>query len=87
MNQTLLTSCIESLTDVFSRRIFELVGYDEFKEGHDDGLQVLRYNKTKAYVQHMDYLQDNSGEQLFVSHSRVISSFLSTGVSSLLIPP
>jgi hypothetical protein len=25
------------------KRIFELLGYDEFLDGHDDGLQVLRY--------------------------------------------
>lgn len=64
-----------SFTDVLRRRIFELLGYDEFLDGHDDGLQVLRYNKTKAYVQHMDYLKDDSGTQLFVSPYRARSLF------------
>mmetsp|Transcript_24195 Transcript_24195/g.67434 ORF Transcript_24195/g.67434 Transcript_24195/m.67434 type:complete len:271 (+) Transcript_24195:216-1028(+) len=32
---------------------------DEFWEGHDDGLQILRYNQTKAYTPHMDYMEDS----------------------------
>ena len=31
---------------------------DEYIEGHSDGLQILRYNKTTAYTPHMDYLDD-----------------------------
>jgi len=42
------------------KRIFEVLGYDEYWNGHDDGLQVLRYNLTKAYTPHMDYLPTNS---------------------------
>lgn len=38
------------------KRIFEVLGYDEYWTGHDDGLQVLRYNQTKAYTPHMDYI-------------------------------
>jgi hypothetical protein len=34
------------------QRIFEVLGYDEYWNGHDDGLQVLRYNLTQAYIQH-----------------------------------
>lgn len=34
------------------QRIFEVLGYDEYWDGHDDGLQVLRYNTTQAYIQH-----------------------------------
>jgi hypothetical protein len=34
------------------KRIFEVLGYDEYWNGHDDGLQVLRYNLTQAYIQH-----------------------------------
>jgi hypothetical protein len=30
-------------------------------------LQVLRYNESAAYIQHMDYLQDKSGKELYVS--------------------
>lgn len=42
------------------KRIFEILGYDEYWNGHDDGLQVLRYNTTQAYVQHDDYLSDGN---------------------------
>lgn len=37
------------------------LGYDEYWEGHTDGLQVLRYNLTTAYIQHMDYMSDRTG--------------------------
>jgi hypothetical protein len=40
------------------KRIFEVLGYDEYWNGHDDGLQVLRYNTSQAYIQHDDYLSD-----------------------------
>ena len=43
------------------------MGFDEYWNGHDDGLQVLRYNLTEAYIQHMDYLTDRSGMELYVS--------------------
>jgi hypothetical protein len=49
------------------RRIFEVLGFDEYWNGHDDGLQILRYNTTAAYTQHMDYMTDRSGQELFVS--------------------
>eukprot|EP00536_Pseudo-nitzschia_multiseries_P001807 jgi/Psemu1/251016/estExt_Genewise1Plus.C_230133 len=42
------------------KRIFEVLGYDEYWHGHDDGLQVLRYNLTTAYTPHMDYLPANT---------------------------
>jgi len=42
------------------RRCMSALGFDKYEEGHTDGLQVLRYNLTKAYVPHMDYLSDNS---------------------------
>ena len=45
-----------------------MLGFDEYWHGHDDGLQVLRYNQTKAYTPHMDYMTDRSGKELFVSH-------------------
>ena len=37
------------------------LGYDEYWEGHTDGLQVLRYNLTTAYIPHMDYMGDRTG--------------------------
>lgn len=37
-----------------------LLGFDEYYESHTDGLQILRYNLTQAYIPHMDYL-DNYG--------------------------
>lgn len=36
-----------------------VLGYDEYDEGHTDGLQILRYNLTKAYIPHMDYLDSD----------------------------
>lgn len=44
------------------KRIFEAIGFDEYLTGHDDGLQVLRYNESTAYVQHMDYLTGTDEE-------------------------
>jgi hypothetical protein len=49
------------------RRIFEVLGFDEYWNGHEDGLQILRYNTTAAYIPHMDYMTDRSGQKLFVS--------------------
>jgi hypothetical protein len=46
----------------FRRRCFRLLGFDEYQEPLSDGLQILRYNLTTAYVPHMDYLDDNKAE-------------------------
>ena len=40
------------------RRCIKALGFDEYEEGVTDGLQVLRYNKTTAYVDHLDYIED-----------------------------
>ena len=32
------------------------MGFDEYMEDHADGLQILRYNLTKAYVGHSDWI-------------------------------
>lgn len=40
------------------RRCFNVLGFDEYVEGMADGLQVLRYNKTTAYVPHLDWIDD-----------------------------
>lgn len=47
------------------KRCMSLLGFDEYIEGHTDGLQVLRYNKTTAYIPHMDYMTDISGTALY----------------------
>jgi hypothetical protein len=47
-----------------------MLGFDDLDwsvKGHDDGLQVLRYNKTTAYTPHMDYMVDKTNKELFVS--------------------
>lgn len=44
----------------------EVLGFDEYLESHTDGLQILRYNLTTAYVPHMDYLSDSGMYFLFV---------------------
>lgn len=43
------------------RRAFTLLGYPRLDEGTADGLQVLRYNRSKAYVAHTDYLSQPVG--------------------------
>jgi 2OG-Fe(II) oxygenase superfamily len=47
------------------KRCMTLLGFDEYIEGHTDGLQVLRYNKTTAYIPHMDYMTDKGGRELY----------------------
>jgi hypothetical protein len=37
-------------------RGFQVLGFDEYIESFSDGLQILRYNLTTAYVPHMDYI-------------------------------
>jgi hypothetical protein len=55
------------------RRCFEALGFDEYLESHGDGLQILRYNITRAYNSHMDWIEDK------VSKIFVLSSFLVLG--------
>ena len=38
------------------QRTFELLGFTHYDENCADGLQVLRYNATQAYIEHVDYL-------------------------------
>lgn len=40
------------------KRSLEVLGFDEYVESYTDGLQVLRYNKTTAYIPHMDWIDD-----------------------------
>ena len=35
------------------KRCLSILGYDEYIESHGDGLQILRYNQTTAYIPHM----------------------------------
>jgi 2OG-Fe(II) oxygenase superfamily len=44
------------------QRCFSLLGIDEYHEELADGLQILRYNQTKAYTAHMDYLDNPASE-------------------------
>lgn len=39
-----------------------MLGFDTYTEGHSDGLQILRYNLTTAYIPHMDWIDDPSGQ-------------------------
>jgi hypothetical protein len=32
------------------------LGFDKYMEAHADGLQILRYNLTKAYAAHSDWI-------------------------------
>mmetsp|Transcript_24376 Transcript_24376/g.30649 ORF Transcript_24376/g.30649 Transcript_24376/m.30649 type:complete len:642 (+) Transcript_24376:200-2125(+) len=40
------------------QRSLSMLGFDEYVESYTDGLQVLRYNKTTAYIPHMDWIDD-----------------------------
>lgn len=40
------------------KRCFDALGFDEYLESHSDGLQILRYNVSKAYNSHLDWIED-----------------------------
>ena len=42
------------------KRAFRLLGIDPYDEMIADGLQVLRYNLTTAYINHMDWVEPSS---------------------------
>eukprot|EP00934_Nitzschia_sp_Nitz4_P004873 Nitzschia sp. Nitz4//scaffold58_size112336//14927//16933//NITZ4_004017-RA/size112336-augustus-gene-0.16-mRNA-1//-1//CDS//3329554941//4863//frame0 len=44
------------------QRCFQTLGFDEYIESHADGLQILRYNVSKAYNSHLDWIEDKSGQ-------------------------
>lgn len=48
--------------DVFGRRCFDVLGFDQYLEEHADGLQMLRYNVSTSYASHLDYFE--GGEEL-----------------------
>jgi hypothetical protein len=62
VDMTFASRHCDTSTDVntSSRRCFQLLGFDEYQEEMTDGLQILRYNLTTAYVSHLDYLEDKS---------------------------
>jgi hypothetical protein len=39
-------------------RCMDVLGFDVYEESLTDGLQVLRYNKTTAYIPHLDWIDD-----------------------------
>lgn len=45
------------------RRCLSTLGFDVYEEGVTDGLQVLRYNQTMAYIDHMDWIDDLSKKE------------------------
>jgi hypothetical protein len=40
------------------RRCFELLGIRPYDDEWADGLQILRYNRSKAFVSHFDYIDE-----------------------------
>mmetsp|Transcript_17929 Transcript_17929/g.41347 ORF Transcript_17929/g.41347 Transcript_17929/m.41347 type:complete len:640 (-) Transcript_17929:74-1993(-) len=44
------------------KRCFNALGFDEYLESHSDGLQILRYNVSKAYNSHLDWIEDRGGQ-------------------------
>jgi len=55
--------CSLTITNLalYFRRCFDILGFDKYIEGHSDGLQMLRYNRSTAYLTHMDYLEFHDG--------------------------
>ncbi|CAM9456611.1 unnamed protein product [Chrysoparadoxa australica] len=49
------------------RRVFDLLGIEQYVESWADGLQVLRYNVSTAYIGHLDYLDPVAGDHDFDS--------------------
>ncbi|KAL7540883.1 hypothetical protein ACHAXR_010453 [Thalassiosira sp. AJA248-18] len=45
------------------RRCMDVLGFDTYEESLTDGLQVLRYNKTTAYIPHLDWIDDYQKQQ------------------------
>ena len=41
----------------------DILGFDTYTESLTDGLQVLRYNLTTAYVPHLDWIDDPSKKE------------------------
>ena len=57
-------TCWVSKTDTamaIKTRGFHLLGFEDYRPELSDGLQVLRYNTSKAYTPHLDYLKDRKG--------------------------
>ena len=50
---------------LIKKRCFALLGIDSYSDEMADGLQILRYNLTTAYVPHMDYLEDRGGTEVY----------------------
>lgn len=42
-------------------RAFQMLGFEQYDERMADGLQVLRYNSSNAYIAHTDYLSRPKG--------------------------
>ncbi len=41
-----------------------MLGFDQYDDSFTDGLQVLRYNKTTAYIPHMDWIDDRRKNEI-----------------------
>lgn len=48
---------------IVKKRCFEVLGFDQYVESMADGLQVLRYNLTTAYIPHLDWIDDDHRQQ------------------------
>ena len=44
-------------------RAFEVLGFPYFDDRMNDGVQILRYNQTQAYITHMDYFTSLSSKE------------------------
>ena len=61
------------LAIVLKKRSFDLLGIFPYDETLADGLQILRYNQTTAYIPHMDWITAPQGKHYF---SIILAMFL-----------
>ena len=64
------------------RRCIEVLGFDEYEESLTDGLQVLRYNKTTAYIPHLDWIDDYQKQQEHDFDSEHLGKLIRCGANS-----
>ena len=67
---------------VVKRRCIEVLGFDEYEESLTDGLQVLRYNKTTAYIPHLDWIDDYQKQQEHDFDSEHLGKLIRCGANS-----
>ena len=65
-----------AVSKVLKARSFHLLGIHPFQESWCDGLQVLRYNLSQAYIPHLDWMDAVPGEHDWHSWGKGLSSII-----------